>query len=226
MTRVRIIVEGQTEESFIKNVLAPTLWSRQVYLTPTLLGPPGHKGGNVNYARVRKDIILALKQDRAAYCSTMLDLYGLGEGFPGMPPPPNLPNIEKVTRIEQAMSEDIATQIEDLRPDIRFVPYLQLHEFEGLLFSDPSAFARGMRQPNLAQSLQHVRDEVPTPEDIDDDPQSAPSKRVLRIHPPYRKPLHGTSAAVEVGISSMRQECAHFRNWLERLERLAEANNR
>jgi hypothetical protein len=88
VTRIKIIVEGQTEESFIEKVLAPALWHREIYLTPIILGVPGHKGGNVNYARVKKDILLHLRQDPEAYCSTMLDLYGLGEGFPGVPPPP------------------------------------------------------------------------------------------------------------------------------------------
>jgi hypothetical protein len=78
-------VEGQTEESFIKEVLAPTLWSREIYLLPTLLGVPGHKGGRANYARLKKDLLIQLKQDRSVYCSTMLDFYGLGKDFPGMP---------------------------------------------------------------------------------------------------------------------------------------------
>ncbi len=90
MTRIYVIVEGQTEESFVNNVLAPTLWLRQIYVNPLILGPPGHKGGNPKYGRVKKDVVKQLKQDRRAYCSTMLDFYGLGSDFPGMPLPPDL----------------------------------------------------------------------------------------------------------------------------------------
>ena len=90
MARINVIVEGPTEESFINNMLAPFLWPRAIYITPFVLGVPGHKGGNVNYARVKKDVLLQLKHDREAYCSTMLDLYGLGAGFPGMPSPAHL----------------------------------------------------------------------------------------------------------------------------------------
>jgi hypothetical protein len=221
MKRVHVVVEGQTEESFVENVLAPVLWPRNVYLIPTILGVPGHKGGSTNYARVKKDVILQLKQQPTAYCSTMLDVYWLGKGFPHAPLPPSLTAIDKVTRIEQAMLEDIKATIPDLRPDLRFVPYLQLHEYEGLLFSHPEAFAQGISQPHLAGQFKAIRAGFPTPEDINDDPNTAPSKRVLQVCPTYRKVLNGTQAAQAVSIEAMRRECPHFRGWVERLEGLA-----
>lgn len=220
MSRVYIVVEGPTEESFISNVLARALWPRQVYLTPIILGVPGHKGGRTSYARVKKDVLVQLKQDRSAYCSTMFDLYGLGKGFPGTPLPPNLPNMEKVLRIEQAVTQDIVATAPELRPEVRFIPYLQLHEYEGMLFSNPSAFANGIGQPTLAQSFERIRAEFPTPEDIDDRPDLAPSKRVIRLHPSYNKRVDGTLGADAVGIEMIRQECPHFRAWVERLEGL------
>lgn len=147
MTRIYLVVEGPTEESFVNNVLAPTLWPRNVYASPVIVGPPGHKGGNPKYVRVKKDVLNQLKQDRAAYCSTIFDFYGLGTDFPGLPLPANLQNIDKVLRIEQAVKDDILAEEPDLRPDVRFLPYIQLHEYEGLLFSDPAAFASGIAQP-------------------------------------------------------------------------------
>ena len=216
MIRVYVVVEGQTEGSFVGDLLAEAFWPRQVYLTPILLG------GHTSYARVTRDVLKLLKQDQTAYCSTMLDFYGLGRGFPDTPLPPNLPNIEKVRRIEAAFKEDICNLIPDFRPDIRFLPYLQLHEYEGLLFSDSSAFATAIRQPHLAESFQALRDTFPTPEDINDDANTAPSKRILRAYPAYSKVIDGTLAARAVGIPAMRQECPHFRNWLERIEALEE----
>jgi len=197
VTRVVVIVEGQTEWTFVNSLLAEALWPDDVYLTPTVLGVPGHKGGRTNYARVKKDVLLHLKQDRAAYRSTMLDFYGLGPGFPGTPVPPSLPSIVKATRIEQAM------------------------KYEGLLFSDPRPFAEAIDQPHLAETFQDVRDGFPTPEDIDDDPITAPSKRILRAFGSYRKVLDGTIAARRVGIEAMRRECPHFRDWLACLQALA-----
>jgi hypothetical protein len=222
MTRVHVIVEGPTEESFIKNVLASTLWARAVYLVPIVVGVPGHKGGNVNYARVKKDILLQLKQDREVCCSMMLDLYALGAGFPGTPMPPNLTGVEKATRIEQAIHEDIASQAGDLRPDHRFLPYLQVHEYEGLLFSNPEAFASALGKQNLSESLRRIRSAFETPEDINDNPNTAPSRRVVNLYPSYRKVIEGTVAAQKVGLRIMLEECPHFRTWVEALQSLAQ----
>jgi hypothetical protein len=220
VTRVNVIAEGQTEVSFVNDVLAPELWPREVYLTAILIGVPGHKGGRPNYARLKKDVLIQLKQDPGVYCTTMLDLYGLGAGFPGTPLPANLTGIEKASRIEEAVKADICDTIPGRRPDIRFLPYIQLHEYEGLLFSDPSAFAASLDRPDLAQPFEAIRGEFATPEDIDDSPDGAPSKRVIRAHPRYRKVLQGTKAAHAIGMPSIRRECPHFRAWVERLEGL------
>ena len=218
MTRIKIIVEGQTEESFVDNVLAPVLWPREIYATPILLGIPGHKGGNVSYARVKQDILLHLRQDPTAYCSTMLDLYGLGGGFPGLLVAANQSGQLKAQAIEQAIYNDIVAAIPEHQPERRFYPYLQVHEFEGLLFSDPDAFARGLGQLGIAGQLRAVRNAFPTPEDINDNPASAPSKRVMGIYRSYRKVIEGTVAAQEVGVPIMRQQCPHFHEWVTRLE--------
>ena len=220
MTRVHVVVEGQTEESFVNEVLGPALWARRVILCPSLLGAPGHKGGRVNYARVRRDVLARLKRDRAACCTTMFDFYGLGKGFPGTPPLPNLSNMEKVIHLERAMKEDIFAEAPDLRPDVRFLPYFQLHEYEGLLFSDPETFANGISQSHLAAPFRAVRQSFPTPEHIDDSSDTTPSKRVLSFCPTYNKVLDGTRAATAVGIEAMRRECPHFRDWVESLGKL------
>lgn len=222
MSRIYVVVEGQTEESFVDKILAPALSLCRVYAIPLILGSPGHKGGNPKYARVKKDILKQLKQDPSAYCSTMLDLYGLGDDFPGVPIPANLRSVEKVLHIEQAVKADIVAQVPDLRPDIRFLPYIQLHEYEGLLFSDPAAFASGIAQPDLTRQFQTIRNEFPTPEDINDHPNTAPSKRVLTVYPGYRKVLDGTLAAQAIGIQKMREECAHFHRWVGQLEALGD----
>jgi hypothetical protein len=218
--RLYVVVEGQTEESFVATVLAPVLWASDVHPTPILLGPPGQKGGGTTYARVSRDVRVLLKQDQGAYCSTMIDLYGLGAGFPGTPPPNHLTNLEKVRYIESAFKDVICEQIPGFRPDLRFIPYLQLHEYEGLLFSDPQAFANGINQAQLIHQFQSIRDEFDSPEDINDAPTSAPSKRVLAAYPSYRKVIEGTIAAQSVGIATIRRECQHFREWLETLEGL------
>ena len=215
-----VIVEGQTEESFVNDVLAPALWLRELLLTPILLGVPGQKGGRTNYARVRKDILLHLKQDKNSYCSTMLDYYGLGVGFPGTSPSGTLSNSGKVRHIEAAIQADMCAQVPELRPDLRLLPYLQLHEYEALLFSDPAAFANGINHSHLAGQFSSIRDRFPNPEDINDNPETAPSKRILKIYPGYRKVIDGSLAARAVTVEKMRESCPHFRDWLDRLSKL------
>ncbi|MEQ1949541.1 MAG: DUF4276 family protein [Bryobacteraceae bacterium] len=216
-----VIVEGATEESFVNNVLAPALWAHSVYATAVIIGVPGHKGGRVSYSRLSKDILKVLKQDRLVYCSTMVDWYGLGDGFPGHPPPLNLPASEKARSIEAGIYADIVEQIPEFQPETRFIPYIQLHEYEGLLFSDPQAFATAINRPQLSATFQKIRDDFNTPEDINDDPETAPSKRI-KAACSYSKVIDGTKAAKLVGLIRMRAECPHFAEWVHRLENLPE----
>ena len=220
MARVNIICEGPTESRFISDVLTPYFLQRQIYLTPVLLGVPGHKGGRVNYARVQKDILLHLKQDARVYCSTMFDLYGLETGFPGTIPHTNLVATPKALHIEKAILREIVSIVPDSRAEERLIPYLQVHEYEGLLFSDTTSLAVSLRRPDLSARLAQIRNLVNTPEDINDDPNTAPSKRIAGIYPQYDKKIEGTLAAQRIGIDRMVAECPHFRDWINRLAAL------
>ncbi|MBY0506283.1 MAG: DUF4276 family protein [Bryobacteraceae bacterium] len=220
MQRLLVVVEGQTEESFINSVLAPELWAHGVTATGVVIGVPGHKGGRVSYARYSKDVLTILKQDSNVFCSSLVDFYGLGGGFPGHSPSQHAPNLEKVRSMEAALSADIINRLPNARADVRFIPYIQLHEYEGLLFSDPPALATAVNQPALAGKFQAVRDDFATPEDINDSPQTAPSKRIEAICR-YSKIIDGTHAAKAIGIERMRAACPHFHEWVTRLEKLS-----
>lgn len=217
-----MIVEGPSEERFVGGPLAQLLWSSQVYVTPIILGAPGHKGGNTKYIRVKRDILRQLKQDQEAYCTTMIDFYGLGKGSPGVPAPNHFDNIEKVVHIERAVKDDVCSEIPEFRPDVRLIPYLSLHEYEALLFSDPDAFAQSIGQPNLAGRFHRILRDFPTPEDINGDPVTHPSKRVIDVYAGYKKVIEGTLAARAVGVPRMLERCVHFRAWLRQLEALPE----
>jgi hypothetical protein len=97
-----------------------------------------------------------------------------------------------------------------------------MHEFEGLLFSDPAAFSRGIGLPDLVDDFLAIRDQFSTPEEIDDSPVTAPSKRIQALVPGYEKPLLGALAALEIGLIRIRAECPHFNAWLENLEALVQ----
>ena len=103
----------------------------------------------------------------------------------------------------------------------RFVPFVVIHEFEGLLFSDCGAFSRAIGRPNLESKFRAIREQFATPEEINDSPQTAPSKRVEALVPEYEKPLFGALAVLEIGLARIRAECVHFDGWLKHLESLA-----
>lgn len=110
MARVRVIVEGQTEESFVRGSLAQALLTSGVYLEATLLGSPGRRGGNLTYQRVREDVIRTLKQDPSVFCSTFFDFYGLGRGFPEFPVGSKRTSIAQVEFLERNMGGRCASR--------------------------------------------------------------------------------------------------------------------
>ncbi|MEA5572599.1 DUF4276 family protein [Calothrix sp. UHCC 0171] len=102
---------------------------------------------------------------------------------------------------------------------MNFLPNLPVHEFEGLLYTSPQAFLAWFDQ-NVVEGLQAERNEFPSPEHINDDPQTAPSKRILRSCPGYDNPLHGSLIAMDIGLDAIRGQCQHFHQWLSRLEEI------
>ena len=100
----------------------------------------------------------------------------------------------------------------------RFIPFVMMHEFEALLFSYCELLLSGSASPSSPNGSQAIRDAFGSPEEIDDSPDTAPSKRILALIPGYQKPLTGTLAALEIGLATMRVECPHFDEWLKRLE--------
>jgi hypothetical protein len=221
MIRVHVICEGQTEEMFVNEVLSDTLRTRGLYLVPSLVGKPGHKGGALRLGRLFTDVRARLLGETKAYCTTFFDFYGLPSDFPGKREAHALPGArEKARCILDALTEYFRAELGD-DPLRRFIPYVQMHEFEGLLFSDTSAFARGINQTALTGPLQTIRSAFGSPEDINDNPVTAPSKRIVKLFPGYEKPLHGSLAALEMQLDAIRRECPLFNEWIERIEGLA-----
>lgn len=220
MVRVHVICEGQTEEAFVKNLLVEPLARRGIYLSPSLIGTVGHKGGNVNFERLLTDTKKRLTDDKSCYCTTFLDFYALPTDFPGQQTASKQAHIaDKAQAVYGELVEKLAVRMGDA-PLRRFIPYVQMYEFEALLFSDPSGFAKGINEPLVAPKLQAIRQAFPTPEEINASPQTAPSKRVMQLVPKYVKPLYGALAALEIGLDKMRAECALFHAWLTQLENL------
>ncbi|MBI3776299.1 MAG: DUF4276 family protein [Gammaproteobacteria bacterium] len=217
MKRMYLLAEGQTEETFVRELLAPHYARSGLFITPIIVRTsPGHKGGVVSYAKVKPQIIRLCKQDAAAYVSTLFDLYALPDDFPGKTSAAyQSKNIgaQKAAFLEAALAQDVN--------EPNFIPFLMVHEFEALLFVQPEKFAVWTDKADVVSSLGKVAQKHQTPEDINDKPQTAPSKRILDLMPEYEKPFHGPLIACDIGLDAMRQSCPHFEAWLQRLEALA-----
>lgn len=209
MSRVLVFVEGQTEETFVRDLLVPYFSRLGIYLTPILAQTsPGHKGGIVSYGKVKHQLTRLCRQDQGAYVTTMMDYYGLPNDFPGLDGRVADAH-EQVMRLELALQQDIDAP--------NFIPNLMLHEFEALLFSAPEKIAEWLDDQALLAPMAAIRGAFATPEHINNSPQTAPSKRILTLVPNYKKTVDGPLIAEDIGLDAIRAQCPHFNNWIERL---------
>lgn len=226
MSRLLIHVEGETEETFVNEVLAPHLYQHgYTAIGARLLGNArqrDRRGGIRAWSSVRKDILNHLLEDPECLVTTMVDYYALPQtppkAWPGRGTAGGLPFGQKAAAIESALVADIAAQFGKKFSPRHFMPYVMMHEFEGMLFSDCGKFGSGIGRPELGPQFQAIRDQFTTPEEINDSPITAPSKRIESLVPNYEKPLLGVLAALEIGLEPIRAECPHFQDWLTRLE--------
>ena len=154
--------------------------------------------------------------------TTMVDFYALPQeepkAWPGRKRAGRVAFAKKAATVEVELRRDVANEMGPRFDQRRFVPFVIVHEFEGLLFSDCRRFAEGIYRPELEAEFQKIRDAFASPEEINDSPDTAPSKRVEKLVPGYQKPLLGTLAMLEVGLAAVRRECRHFDDWLQALE--------
>jgi len=217
MVRVYVWVEGQTEEAFVNSVLQPDLNRSEIFLYPRLIGKSGGIG---RYQRDKRDFLITLKQDAAAFCTTMIDYYGMPEDWPGREAARLEPFADKAQTVEQAVLESIAAELSAGFDRSHFIPYVQMHEFEALLFSMPEQLAAELESVDESD-IQRIRDQFRSPEEINDGQQTAPSKRIMRLSPGYSKVVDGIRIAQKIGLPTMRAECSHFDEWVSKLESLA-----
>lgn len=227
MARLLIHVEGQTEEDFVNEVLRDHLVSKGYHsVEARIVGNARlrqRRGGVRPWPSVKTDIMNHLREDKGCVATTIVDYYALPEkgpgGWPGREQSKGLTSIEaKATCVQNAVGKDLLLAMGDPFDANRFVPFVVMHEFEGLLFSDCAAFSRGIGRSDLKVSLEEIRAAFATPEEINDSPITAPSKRVQALVPGYEKPLLGVLAVLEIGLSRIREECPHFNGWLKQLE--------
>ena len=212
MIRVHVICEGPTEEDFVRQVLLPPFIGWGIQLLPSCIGRVGHKGGRVKIPRLEFDLQTRFR-DRECYCTTLFDFYGLPTDFPGKSAAASIFDLAAKQRaVIVGLTEWAESRFGENA--WRFLPYVQMYEFEALLFSRPDILASAIGAPRLAQPFQSIRSQFPTPEWINDDPNTAPSKRIESLHPGYSKPADPVLAATEIGLETIRSECPLFSAWL------------
>lgn len=221
--RLNITSEGDTERRFVKDVLFHYLVDRNIFcearnvLTSKEIK---QRGGMTSYSKAKADIMQWIKKE----CSpdrrftTMFDYYALPTDFPGWTEAKRKSDpYEAIEQIESAFKEDIS--------DWRFIPYIQLHEFESLIFSDlDSLLSEYEEKGEQIKELKRQLAQTPSnnPELINDKKETSPSHRILKLIPTYHKVSTGPLLAELITIDKMREKCKHFDEWLTKLERLSE----
>lgn len=214
MRKILILVEGQTEEKFVKEVLTPYLQEKEVYIVPTIMvtkrvkDGANFKGGIRNYEAIRYHLNKLFASSDYDVVTTMIDFYGLPSDFPGTVLD-TMSAHEKVVVKEQAFENEVSNQ--------KFIPYLQLHEFEALLFSGPEKISQVSNIPGMEASLLEIRASVDSPEEINSGYETAPSRRLLKLWPGYKKVLFGYIISKKIGLDTIRSQCPHFNNWIVKL---------
>lgn len=209
MIRLAIAVEGETEEEFVKLVLASHLRDKGVEPQPIL---PRRRGGNISVERLAPE--MARLQWSFDYVTSLVDYYGFRRRREG----------ESVDALEARIDAAITGEIDSDWDRSRVFAYVQRHEFEGLLFAEVDVFETLLGvPPHTIDALRSVRSSFSTPEDIDDGQETAPSKRIESALPSYRKRRDGPPLAQEIGLEQIRAECPRFNAWVSRLESLGGA---
>lgn len=221
MKRALILVEGQTEERFVKDTLAPHFHPNGMYLMPTLLttkivkSGPNFKGGVTSFDKFQADMLRLLGgAGQGTLVTTMLDYYRLPNDFPGMGTRPA--SIDLSTRIHH-VEQAIAGHFHDKR----LVPFFALHEFEAWVFSCPATLPQVMAEEDKQSQFAEVCNQYQTPEQINERPGHNPAALINAIFPAYRKALHGPTATKRIGLQLIRDRCPHFAAWIAQLEKYA-----
>lgn len=216
MKRIIVICEGQTEQEFCNTILSPFFSPKGIYLSAPLI--KHSHGGIVPWLTLLKQVDIHLRSEQDAFVTTLIDYYGITDShkFPNWDKAKKEPHVtERVKMVEQGMHENVA---EHLR--FRFIPYIQLHEFEGLLFSNGDVFEKLIPSDDLVgkDELKQIFDKYDNPEMINNSRDTSPSHRLERIIKGYDKVVYGNYIAESIGLGRIRERCPRFNAWIERME--------
>lgn len=221
---LHVLCEGQTELRFASKVLSAYLVLKGIIVLPQLLitsRKKNERGGIFSYQQAKRDLTFMIrgaqdKEQEVHYFTSMFDLYALPVDFPGFAEASTIKDYDQVAMLEDAFGKDINFY--------KFIPYIQLHEFEALVLCD----LEGLKDsyPNAAKKLTELKTEITSQyggnmELVDNGAETAPSKRIIKAlkdkyH--YDKPKSGTEITDKLGIDVLRAQCHHFNDWLTTIE--------
>jgi hypothetical protein len=218
MKRIIVICEGPTEQAFCKTCLSTHFINRQSILQAPLI--KHSRGGIVKWDVLKREIETHLMSEAEVFVSTFIDYYGMNAKyqFPGWEDAHTITDKSaRMLALENAMASDIQT---DLRH--RFIPYIQLHEFEGLLFNDINIIFDQIPAADLVgeEELRQTFADYDNPEMINNDRLTSPSHRLIRIISGYNKIVHGDILAEAIGLQRIRLKSPRFNDWITKLELL------
>lgn len=212
--RVFVSVEGQTEETFVRDVLRPHFIPSGLHLQEVILKTSrsaSGRGGVSKWAKIEADLRALLGDSNATAITTMYDLYGIPADTPGFVAGPDAP-AERLHQMQAA--------VESYFGDSRFRFNLLLHEFEALVLCNPAGLAQRAADPHLKGQVEAVVQTAGGPERVNDQPTTAPSKRLGSWWPQYSKLTDGPALVAESGLAAVRSQCPTFDAWLTWLESL------
>lgn len=213
MKRLIIVCEGPTEHEFCMHVLYPVFLKEDIYIDAPLVKKSN--GGIVPWQNIKRQIENHLHEGNA-YVSILVDYYGIKDSykFPGWEESKSISSkVDKLDYLCTKMKADITPELAS-----RFIPYIQIHEFESLLFSDISVFRNNFDNHEMEFSkLEDAINEFPNPEDINSHPTLAPSKRLLDAISGYEKVVYGSCLAEEIGLEMILKKCPLFNKWFSTL---------
>jgi hypothetical protein len=216
MKRLIIIVEGQTEKEFVEKSLRKHFSTFGMYDVRAIMiqTSKGHKGGFVNYLHLKNDIQNILKSEKEIVVSTFVDFFKIPTNFP------NYEKIKNVLSVDQQI-EILKMGIFDGINDDWFLPYIQKHEFEALLFSSEIGFQNWFDNLKIVEELSYIVKSYNNPEDINSGSETSPSKRIKSIlssqKEKYNKIADGNLILEEIGIEKVLEKCPLFKNWIDEL---------
>ena len=227
MKYLNIIVEGSSEETFVNDVLIKHFGSLNIFISARKIktgwdrinNKPA-KGGLLKYIKFRNDVLRWIESDRnrtKVWYTSMLDLYA----FPKDDQSPYTTLLQaivdpyqKINALESAIKQDINHP--------QFIPYLQLHEFEAFLLVEPDRLIT--MYPDGKNGIDRLKKDIEnqSPEEINESPETAPSKRIIKFLPDYegQKAQVGPLVAEDIGLIKLREKCPHFNEWITKLEKI------